>query len=138
MLVLIAVAVEPGAANVLRVALGIQAWLSWLFLMLFGSVVTDIIYLPLPRHWGGSGEKLCFLFRLSSRCLSVSSSWVSDLLYSTGLASSLCSPACGCVFRRPRPTECTRKKGERRNWPTRFQTPEFDRGDPSTRSLTDR
>ena len=52
MLVLIAVAVEPGATDVFRGAWGIQAWLGWLFLMLIGSVVAYMIYMRLPRQRG--------------------------------------------------------------------------------------
>lgn len=51
-LVLIAVAFEPGATMALHGAWGLQAWLGWLFLVLFGSLVANTIYLRLLRDWG--------------------------------------------------------------------------------------
>ena len=51
-LVLLAVAVEPDATHALRGAWGTQAWLGWLFLVLFGSLVAYTIYLRLLRDWG--------------------------------------------------------------------------------------
>ena len=51
-MVLIAVAFEPGAAEAFRGAWGLQAWLGWLFLVLFGSLVAYTIYLRLLRDWG--------------------------------------------------------------------------------------
>ena len=49
---LLAVAVEPDATHALRGAWGTQAWLGWLFLVLFGSLVAYTIYLRLLRDWG--------------------------------------------------------------------------------------
>ena len=51
-LVLLALAVEPGAARALHGAWGYPAWLGWLFLVLFGSLVAYTIYLRLLRDWG--------------------------------------------------------------------------------------
>jgi len=51
-LVLLAVAIEPGATEALYGAWGYQAWLGWLFLVLFGSLVAYTIYLRLLRDWG--------------------------------------------------------------------------------------
>ena len=51
-LVLLAVAFEPGAVTAIRGAWGYQAWLGWLFLVLFGSLVAYTIYLRLLRDWG--------------------------------------------------------------------------------------
>lgn len=51
-LVLLAVALEPGATTALLGAWGYQAWLGWLFLVLFGSLAAYTIYLRLLRDWG--------------------------------------------------------------------------------------
>src|SRR3954447_15384522 len=51
-LILLAVAFEPGGADALRGAWGYQAWLGWLFLVLFGSLMAYTIYLRLLRDWG--------------------------------------------------------------------------------------
>ncbi len=51
-LVSLAAAFEPGAVKALHGAWGYQAWLGWLFLVLFGSLVAYTIYLRLLRDWG--------------------------------------------------------------------------------------
>lgn len=51
-LVVVAVGLEPGATAALRGEWGLQAWLGWLFLVLFGSLLAYTIYLGLLREWG--------------------------------------------------------------------------------------
>ena len=53
-LALIALAVEPGAAAALSGDWGLMAWLGWLFLVLFGSLVAFTVYMQLLRDWGPS------------------------------------------------------------------------------------
>ena len=51
-LVAVAVAFEPGATAALRGQWGLHAWLGWLFLVLFGSLLAYTVYLRLLRDWG--------------------------------------------------------------------------------------
>jgi drug/metabolite transporter (DMT)-like permease len=53
-LTLIALAAEPGATDALSGHWGMAAWLSWLFLVLFGSLCAFTIYMQLIRDWGPS------------------------------------------------------------------------------------
>jgi drug/metabolite transporter (DMT)-like permease len=51
-LCLAALTLEPGAAHALAGNWGAPAWLGWLFLVLFGSLVAYTAYLQLVRLWG--------------------------------------------------------------------------------------
>jgi drug/metabolite transporter (DMT)-like permease len=53
-LTLIALAAEPGASAALAGDWGTMAWLGWLFLVLFGSLIAYTIYMGLLRDWGPS------------------------------------------------------------------------------------
>ncbi len=48
----LALAFEPGATSALQGQWGLRAWLGWLFLVLFGSLLAYTIYLRLLRDWG--------------------------------------------------------------------------------------
>jgi drug/metabolite transporter (DMT)-like permease len=48
----LALAVEPGAWAALRFDWGREAWLGWLFLVLFGSLVAYTMYMRLLHDWG--------------------------------------------------------------------------------------
>jgi len=45
---------EPGAARAMRLDWGWAAWLSWLFLLVPGSLGGTVIYFMLVRDWGAS------------------------------------------------------------------------------------
>jgi drug/metabolite transporter (DMT)-like permease len=45
---------EPGAVRALSGQWGAAAWLGWLFLVLFGSLVAYTIYMHLIKEWGAS------------------------------------------------------------------------------------
>lgn len=51
-LVAVALLFEPGAVSALHGSWGLAAWLGWLFLVLFGSLLAYTIYLRLLRDWG--------------------------------------------------------------------------------------
>jgi drug/metabolite transporter (DMT)-like permease len=54
MLLVLSVAVEPGARAALALDWGLTAWASWLFLLLAGSLGASVIYFILVRDWGAS------------------------------------------------------------------------------------
>jgi drug/metabolite transporter (DMT)-like permease len=54
MLLVLSVAVEPGARAALALNWGLVAWASWLFLLLAGSLGASVIYFVLVRDWGAS------------------------------------------------------------------------------------
>lgn len=53
-LVLAALAVEPGARGAAGGAWGYSAWLGWLYLVLFGTLIGYTFYFVLLRDWGPS------------------------------------------------------------------------------------
>jgi drug/metabolite transporter (DMT)-like permease len=53
-LTLIALVAEPGAMKALSGDWGLPAWLSWLFLVVFGSLFAFTMYMQLIRDWGPS------------------------------------------------------------------------------------
>lgn len=53
-LVVLSLALEPGAARALHGDWGLAAWGGWLFLVLFGSLGGYTIYLLLIRDWGAA------------------------------------------------------------------------------------
>jgi drug/metabolite transporter (DMT)-like permease len=53
-MVVAALLFEPGAREALAGDWGQEAWLSWLFLVILGSLVSYTFYLTLVRDWGAS------------------------------------------------------------------------------------
>lgn len=53
-LLVVSLAFEPGAVAALDLRWGLNAWLGWLYLMLFGSLIAFALYMQLLRDLGAS------------------------------------------------------------------------------------
>jgi drug/metabolite transporter (DMT)-like permease len=105
-LVLMALAAEPGAVRALSGDWGLAAWLGWLFLVVFGSLCAFTLYMRLILDWGPSragsyafvspivavllgaaffGERLTFLESLGMAAMLVGA-WLSLLPAGSGAA----------------------------------------------------
>ena len=78
-----------------------KAWLGWLFLVLFGSLVGYTTYLRLLGEWRPVREGSYAFVSPLSPCSSASWCCTNASTYRTGLESRPCSRARGCACRLP-------------------------------------